>query len=380
MIYLTYNDQPTGVFSSQVNDVCNFLNKNLDAKIKLVAIISIRNFKANRTKIRNEVPGAIVFPALPKANYWKFSSFVFALLCLFTGEKIVVSRNVIATKIALFARRCGIIRTVCIDGRGAIAAEWNEYEVVAYQHMKTSISEWEKTAVLQSDFRIAVSTKLVEWWRTAYGYHEEKHIVIPCTLQSAWKEKIIEQNEMDELRKNAGFDKNDIILVYSGSASGWQSFSSLERILGNLLKNDPNSKLVFLSQSDPTIEELKEKYPGKVSNHWLPHTKVSEFLVMCDYGILYREKNVTNKVAAPTKFAEYLSAGLPVLISEEIGDYSDFVNKYNCGLVMSDNTLLVVENTSIQRRNEMIKLATRFYTKEAHKDSYRKLITTLVNN
>src|SRR6188768_3344400 len=122
MIYLTYNDPPSGVFSSQVNDVCNFLNKNQNAGIKLVAIISVRNFKANRKKIRREVPNAIVLPALPKANYWKFSYFVFALVCLFTGEKTVIARNVIATKIALFARKLGIIRKVCIDGRGAIAA------------------------------------------------------------------------------------------------------------------------------------------------------------------------------------------------------------------------------------------------------------------
>ena len=52
MIYLTYNDQPSGVFSSQVNDVCNYLNRDHGARIRLVAIISLHDFAANRRKIK----------------------------------------------------------------------------------------------------------------------------------------------------------------------------------------------------------------------------------------------------------------------------------------------------------------------------------------
>ena len=50
MIYLTYNDQPSGVFSSQVNDVCNYLNKTMNARIKLVAIISLRPYVTSRAR------------------------------------------------------------------------------------------------------------------------------------------------------------------------------------------------------------------------------------------------------------------------------------------------------------------------------------------
>ncbi len=56
---------------------------------------------------------------------------------------------------------------------------------------------------------------------------------------------------------------------------------------------------------------------------------------LCDYGLLLREKSITNKVASPVKFAEYLYAGLRVLISPEIGDYSEMVSYYNLGHVVN---------------------------------------------
>ncbi len=377
MIYLTYNDPPSGVFSSQVNDVCNFLNEKLDAEIRLVAIISVRGFSANRKKIRNEVPGAIVLPALPKANYWKFSYFTFAMVCLFTGEKSIIARNVIATRIALFAKNIGIVKKVCMDGRGAIAAEWNEYDVVADEHMRKSISSWEKKAVLGSDYRIAVSEKLSSWWKTEYGYPGNRHVIIPCTLHTAFRLEHPSENQIATLREKSGFKPDDIILVYSGSASGWQSFGVLEKILTVLLTRNKNVKLVFLSQKDSAIDTMIQKYPGQVSQQWLDHRKVPAFLMQCDYGILYREDTVTNRVAAPTKFAEYLSAGLPVIISAHIGDYSDFVAAHHCGIVINDGIHSEVRKTTLAKRIEMIGLADEYYTKKALQPVYLKLLMNL---
>jgi hypothetical protein len=55
-----------------------------------------------------------------------------------------------------------------------------------------------------------------------------------------------------------------------------------------------------------------------------------------DMGLLIRERHPLNEVAAPTKFAEYVMTGLPVMISEYIGDYSEFVRNKNIGIVLSN--------------------------------------------
>lgn len=380
MIYLTYNDQPSGVYSSQVSDVCLFIKNNLHQEIKLVAFISLHSFFDNKKKICDEFPGAWVFPALPMAKYWQFTMMVFPLLCLFTGQRKIIARNVIAAKIALFAKKIGIVKKVVLDGRGAIAAEWNEYQVVPDENMKKLIYNQEKTAVLESDFRIAVSSRLINYWEKSYGYKGVAHVVIPCTLNSNFRASSFSNENIIEERTRMGFGASDIIMVYSGSTAGWQSFNTLGSLLGNVLKQGKHFKLLFLSGEDENITGMKEQFPGQVINKWLKHHEVQKVMAACDYGILFRDNSVTNQVASPTKFAEYLSAGLPVIISENLGDYSDFVNANKCGMVIKEGDTIQLPPTSVIEKQRMIDLAIDNFTKVANKKQYETLLSHINNN
>ena len=374
MIYLTYNDQPSGVYSSQVSDVCNFLNSELQAGVKLVAVISMHSFFDNRRKIRKEFPNAMVLPAVPKAKYWQFTMLVFTLLCLITGQRKVIARNVIAAKIALFSKKLGLVNKVVLDGRGAIAAEWNEYQVVPDENMKRLIYDQEKTAVINSDFRIAVSARLINYWQSSYGYNTSNHVVIPCTLNTGFNAFTFSKEELINERTLMGFKADDVIMVYSGSTAGWQSFNTLGTILGNVLEKENHFKLLFLSGEDENIAGMKKRFPGQVASKWVKHHEVQKVLAACDYGILFRENSVTNQVASPTKFAEYLSAGLPVIISENLGDYSDFVKIKKCGMVISESDIITLKPITAAEKQQNIQLALDNFTKQANRKQYEILI------
>ncbi len=374
MIYLTYNDQPSGVYSSQVSDVCNFINSEFQAGVKLVAVISLHSFFDNRRKIKQEFPDAWVFPALPKAKYWQFTMLAFSLLCLITGQRKVIARNVIAAKIALFSKKLGFVNKVVLDGRGAIAAEWNEYQVVPDENMKRLIYEQEKTAVIQSDFRIAVSSRLINYWQSAYSYNAANHVVIPCTLNTGFNAFTFSEEELINERRSMGFNADDVIMVYSGSTAGWQSFSTLGTILGHVLEKGSHLKLLFLAGEDENIAGMKMRFPGQVASKWVKHHEVQKVLAACDYGILFRENSVTNQVASPTKFAEYLAAGLPVIISENLGDYSDFVKTKKCGMVIRDSDNITLIPTTAAEKQKNFRLAIDNFTKQANKNQYEKLI------
>jgi len=205
MIYLTYADQPSGVYSSQVVDVCNFLNESHNAQIRLVSFISLHNFSHNRQKIKREMPSAIVLPMLPRMTSFGFNTLMLFFVLLFLNQRSVIARNVLAARIAL--RLKSILKLkVCFDGRGAIAAEWNEYQVVPLQEWKNSIHTWEKSVVLNADFRIAVSEELVKYWNERYGYSENKHVVIPCTLNTSFRPEILKQEEIENARKKMKFN------------------------------------------------------------------------------------------------------------------------------------------------------------------------------
>jgi len=377
MIYLTYGEPPSGVYFSQVTDVLNYLEKQHQCNIKLVAFISLHDFSKKKKEILAKRNNAIVLPMLPKAPYWKFNTFILWLLCLFLKPTSIIARNVIAANMALLVRNKCSVKKVCFDGRGAMKAEWTEYPITVPANWKNNIHTLENNAVNESNFRIAVTQKLIEHWQTEYKYSSQNHVVIPCTLNSDFKVNTLSEENINSIRSSFGYNQEDIVLVYSGSVSGWQSFTLLKPILVDFLKKDIHHQLVFLSNDDAVIQALINEFPNQVSRKWLPHEEVTSFLLACDWGVLIREQSVTNKVASPTKFAEYLSAGLPVIISENLGDYSEFVKNNNCGVLFTEQNSINISRTSFSERNRLIALVQQNWTKSAQVNQYKKLIAAL---
>jgi glycosyltransferase involved in cell wall biosynthesis len=69
------------------------------------------------------------------------------------------------------------------------------------------------------------------------------------------------------------------------------------------------------------------------------HTEVPELLAAADLAVLLRDRSNVNRVASPVKFAEYLAAGVPVVLTEGIGDYSAVTRANKVGWVLSDFSL-----------------------------------------
>lgn len=376
MLYITLGDQPSGIYEGQVIDVCLFLGEHFNKDVRLLSLISLRDFKKNKAKIKAKYPKAIVLPMVPKLKNWKLNSLTIALVCRYYKEQVVIGRNVLATNAALYLKKLGILKKVIFDGRGAIAAEWEEYEVVGDEKLKRQIEALENAAILKADFRLAVSNTLVQYWKNRYGYSSDQHVVIPCTVSRNFKTKLLTEKELVSNKLKAGYSLDDIVLVYAGSTAGWQSFNLLKDFLSPLLAANKRIKVLFLSKEDKNSIALKETFPGQVRIQWVQSEEVSEFLSVADYGILLREKSVTNEVASPTKFAEYLISGLSVLISPKIGDFSKYVTLNNCGLVVNEKKEIYINQISYQERIQNNKLARTNFLKESalNFNSYQKLL------
>jgi len=101
-------------------------------------------------------------------------------------------------------------------------------------------------------------------------------------------------------------------------------------------------------------------------------------LRLCDFGILIREDTVTNQVASPTKYAEYLKAGLKVIISDNIGDMSAEVSANNLGYVWHDNMPQPsFEKVANAERERVAQYATTSYSKVAFKEMYKQILAAL---
>jgi hypothetical protein len=121
---------------------------------------------------------------------------------------------------------------------------------------------------------------------------------------------------------------------------------------------------------DINIQKLQSEFKNQVICKKVNHNKVPEYLIAADYGLLIREESITNKVASPVKFAEYLACGLKVIISENLGDYSEFIEKYNCGVLFKN----YLKETKVNKINQR-ELANNYFIKSKYKELYKKILT-----
>ncbi len=373
MIYLTYNDLPSGVYYSQVADVCNYL-KTLEADVKLVALVSVRGYFKHRKWIKAHYANATVLPMVPKHHNWKKN--VFWLKWALGKHKSVMARGPFATHLALQLKQQGKLNKVLMDARGAYAAEFKEYLNTGLIHEDISVVERE--ALANSDYRIAVSHQLINHWKQEYGLTPNNNFVIPCTLSSNSRNTFYSAEELQEIRAEQGYDPNDIVLVYSGSVAGWQSMEAVDRFLLEQLQQNDRVKMLFLAQVALESLQAYQQFPDRVKKAWLAPEQVHGMLSACDYGILLRNNTVTNQVASPTKFAEYLHAGLSVLISPHIGDYSEFVKNNACGVIIEvDKGTVELHQIDYAKKQELFTLAQSNFTKEALKTTYQTIVSKL---
>lgn len=373
-VYLTYNDAPTGIYKSQVTDVCSFLQFR-GVKIKLIALISFRNYFKNRQIIRKLYPNSIVLPMYPKPRNWARNIVVLRIILFFFRVETILARGPFATHLALKLRSSGRCRKVVFDARGAYTAEFNEFQVSNDSSLINQIETLEAEAIRHADKRLAVSNALLQYWREVFHWAHADDIVIPCTINTTFFFKLKKVSELQILRKALLYQEDDIIIVFSGSGAGWQSLDLLDRFLLRVFEQQPNVHLILLTTADVSNLSLVKQFPDRIRKLWLAHENVYDVLSIADYGWMVRDADVTNRVAAPVKFAEYLSAGLNVLVSEHLGDYSNFVATHGCGMVLSAGSIPELHRLEGGQRVVNHNLANRYFTKGNYWAHYQKLLS-----
>lgn len=359
--YITYNDTYSGIYQSQVIDVVSHLNQSFDVSVDLIAFVPARLWIAQKKLIKSKLPSAKVFPILGSLKEVKRTGL---FLKSIQNKETAICRGPLAFLIAQ-----GNYNKVVYDGRAAVEAEVLEYNVTGNEKLDKLFIKAENIAINTADYFISVSSKLINYWEEKLGQKipTENYSIIPCTLTS------------DNINVGKINYSDKVKVVYSGGTGAWQSFEKVVFLLDQLMRQQANVEVLFLTKENPYLTNLIEKYPNRCVRKWLNHNEVYNELSSCDYGILIREDKVTNRVASPVKFAEYLNAGLKILISPNIGDFSNFTIKNNCGVIV-ESQLPFLEKVSEAEKIKSKEMCKIYFLKNSNNiyENYKQLIDSII--
>ena len=189
---------------------------------------------------------------------------------------------------------------------------------------------------------VSVSEAMAAYFRALNGAPlKSRTVLIPCFAAERTGTVDPSQNR-DAGRAALGYETSDIIVVYYGSLNaGWNNVDRYTRFFAAAGSN--GVKVLILSQD---AEALRTSALGQLAHVKITSTKELSGSVtpeMCldaaDYGIVLMNKAPDWKTRLSVKFAEYTSAGLPVIVGTYVGEAARLVRTFGLSpsLILGDD-------------------------------------------
>ena len=145
------------------------------------------------------------------------------------------------------------------------------------------------------------------------------HAVIPCC--AAEDNFFFDPALRRAARARLGYGVDEIVYIYSGGLQPYQRFDDTIAAFSRLRARVASVRLLIAT---PQAEVARQRLSTLPAGSWQVVSArledVNSLLNAADAAFLLRYVDGTNRVASPTKFAEYCLTGLPVIMTEAIID------------------------------------------------------------
>ena len=247
---------------------------------------------------------------------------------------VLHARAHIPLAMALLAARvtnCALV----FDIRGLMAEEYADAGVWAENSLRfRAIKRLEQAGIRKADQLVVLTNAMKKWLLNHRLRAADSVEVIPCCVDFAPHTEATSEAEPT----NESFE-----VIYAGSVTGLYLLEEMGRFFLELQAREPRAFLRILTMSSATEAgdrlrrvglDPKDFWIGKVSPNEVPR-----YLRRARLGLSFRKSTFSQLAASPTKIAEYLAAGLPVVSNAGIGDIDDLLHKEpGVGVVLQDFT------------------------------------------
>lgn len=347
LIYLTYGDVDSPVYKTQVIGFCDFLEKQMDLPVQVIAFVSLRLYFAQKKLLKAYNKDIKVYPVINRFQRNPMYSAFNAFLVNRSNGTSIMTRNPAALHVCLEFQTDK--KNFFYDARGCQYKELEEFSAAGKEEMK-EMMELEKKCFKKADWVYSVSASLIQYFKDNHSYKDHNHSVIPCCTVPSPLAKRWSKQEL--------FGREDVtVFCYAGALSVWNYPTSFQDLCRSILKHE-NNRLIILSHELDRLKGDRLYEHEHVIKRSVKSEEVAAYLEITDHAILLRKSAVTNQVASPSKFGEYVMAGCHVIISPGIGDFSEMVELKNIGVQYrgkKDNDLIKVLGSIEETERNRIK-------------------------
>ena len=266
------------------------------------------------------------------------------------NAQIVHCRNLLSSLLAVFCKVCLLQKIVVVcDPRSVYVEEGViigrfKYNGITYKGWKI-IERW---IYRNSDYCLGLSENFTDYLMQS----NEHSLFIPAIVRPSF---VFDIKKRQELRDKMGLTNNQYVCIYVGSIGQWHSVDALIKslkIFRDSIQGKDEMKVVFLSGNKTACKEISNSFSadevlkcGRVSPE-----EVYEYLLVADWGIVPGSDHsgycydLLYETMLSSKAEEFLSVGLPIIVSDRIVSLANLLNKYNAGVVINNGIIDAVNS------------------------------------
>jgi glycosyltransferase involved in cell wall biosynthesis len=279
-------------------------------------------------------------PSLPATLYDIFAGALVAVR-LSGREGIVVmhARGYVAAAMGALAKWWAGAKLI-FDIRGFLAEEYVDSELwpeggLLYRLTKAA----ERKLIKNADGFVVLTEKARQILfpdRREVGNLGQPLEVIPCCVD-AERFSAFDAESRDDLRRELNLEGRRVV-VYVGALGGWYLTDEMVELLAVAHREDPSTFSMVLTQGSTEMISGRLNSLGVNESDYLvkkvPPEDVPRYLKAADFAVSLIKPCFSKLASSPTKIAEYLASGLPVISNSGIGDLDSVLEEDKVGVIL----------------------------------------------
>ena len=140
------------------------------------------------------------------------------------------------------------------------------------------------------------------------------------------------------------------VLVYAGSIGTWYQLDEMLDFFQAARARWPGLFLLALVNRSPAtvVDALAAR---GIAAHdfavtWARHSDMPAYLSAADAGLAFIRPSLSKRSSSPTKYAEYLACGLPIVANAGVGDVDDLLERTGAGVIVREHSPAAYETAA----------------------------------